>query len=403
MHFPRFVRRCAAAATVFWVASSAGAALAAWSATGTGAGRAAATGVPAGPTPAVSVTGRNVTVSWPATTLSTGDAVTGYSVRRVASNGATATIGASCNTVQTGLSCTETAVAPGTWSYGIAARVATWSGSEGTRTSVTVAAPAFTLSSGSTIVGSPGTATGTVSGFAGPATLSFRLDNATTGLLLSGTPTAVPASGQASVSVTMPSGVTDGSHTLYAIGSAGDAVGAALTVDATRPQPTVLATADGTGSGSGGVDPGDSVTITFSEPLLASSLCSAWANDGAAKSLTAGVTVAVANNASPTSTDLMSVTATGCGSSGFHFGTVDLGSKGYVKAGSTANFGPTPTSSTVTWDPATATLRIVFGSTTSTKFGTVNSSVATYTPDPALTDLRGLAITGTVSRSGRQL
>jgi archaellum component FlaF (FlaF/FlaG flagellin family) len=151
------------------------------------------------------------------------------------------------------------------------------------------------------------------------------------------------------------------------------------------------------------VEPGDSVTITFSEPLLASSLCGAWAEDGVAKSLTNGVIVSIANNGSATSTDLLSVTATGCGAGGFHFGQLDLGGKGYVRNGTTATFGATGASSSITWNPATATLRIVFGGSSTNRFGNVNGSTAVYTPDAALTDTHGLPISGTVSRTARHL
>ena len=139
------------------------------------------------------------------------------------------------------------------------------------------------------------------------------------------------------------------------------------------------------------------------EPLRASSLCAAWADDGAAKSLTAGVTVSIANNGSLTSTDLLSVLVPGCGTGGFRFGLLDLGGKGYVRNGTTATFGATGASSTITWNPATATLRIVFGGASVNRFGTVNTSVATYTPDPVITDVNGLAVTGTAVRAGRQL
>ena len=395
MALVRSRRRLAAVVlAAVWVVAPAVEALAAWTAAGSGNAAAASTSVPAGPTPSLSVNGRNVTVSWAARTLASGDPVTGYGVRR-----AGATIGASCNSVQTGLSCTETAVAPGNWSYSITALAGSWSGAQGAQASVVVPPAAFTLSAAT--VASPATVSGTVSGFVGPATLSFRLDNPTSGTVLSATPASVPSGGRADVTVTLPAGVSDGPHTVFAIGSGGDVVGAGVTVDATRPTPTALVTADGGGS-TGSVETGDSLAVTFSEPLLASSLCAAWADDGTAKSLTSGVTVSVANNGSTTSTDLLTVIVPACGGTGFRFGTLDLGGKGYVRSGSTATWGATGQSSTITWDPTTATLRIVLGFSTTNRFGTVNSSVAVYTPDPAMTDLRGLPITGTVSRSAKQ-
>ena len=41
----------------------------------------------------------------------------------------------------------------------------------------------------------------------------------------------MPANGTASVSVTIPSGIANGSHTVYAIGSTGDQASAAINVN----------------------------------------------------------------------------------------------------------------------------------------------------------------------------
>src|SRR5215207_6263336 len=78
----------------------------------------------------------------------------------------------------------------------------------------------------------PATATGQIAGFVGGQTVSFRLDNPTTGTLLTGSiaPTPVPAGGSSSVSVTIPAGTANGAHTVYAIGSAGDMAQAGITV-----------------------------------------------------------------------------------------------------------------------------------------------------------------------------
>ena len=77
---------------------------AAWTAAASGSAVAESTTVPPGPTPAVSVNGRNVTITWPAATLASGDVVSGYRVRRWATAGTAATIGAACTGVQPGIS-----------------------------------------------------------------------------------------------------------------------------------------------------------------------------------------------------------------------------------------------------------------------------------------------------------
>lgn len=375
---------------------------AAWTAAGSGAAVAKSQAMPAGPTPAVTVQGRNVTVSWPGAMLASGVPVSGYKIRRVAADGTGVTVGASCSSTQTGLSCTETTVTPGTWSYGITTLFAGWTGAEGPLTGATVGAPSFALGA-STVTVLPATVTGTVADFAGPAALTFRLDDATTGQLLTATPAAVPAGGTVQVSLSLPAGLTEGTHRIFAIGagSALDTVAASLLVNTVPPHPTALVTANG-GASAGTVEAGDSVAITFSEKLKASSLCAAWADDDTPKSL-AGLVVSVTNDGGPSAVDILTVAAPGCGPTGFHFGTVNLGDKGFVKGGSSATFGATGTSSILTWNPSTLTLTIVLGTASGDHFGVVPNSTAVYTPDPAITDTGGLAITGTASRTGRQL
>ena len=399
----RRTRRFAAALGVALVALPVASAWAEWTSGASGAGVARSQPMPAGPTPQVSVVGRNVTVSWPSATLAGGEAVGGYRVRRLAANGTVATIGTACNTTQTGLTCTETGVAPGSWSYGVTALLGSWTGAEGVRTSATVSTPTFTLAAPTTFSALPATVTGTIANYVGPATLTFRLDHPTTGLPLSASPAGVPAAGSAQVSVTIPAGVADGTHAIYAVGRGGDMVAATVLVDTTPPRPTALSTTNG-GATAGLAEQGDSISVTFSESLRASSLCGAWANDGTTKSLTAGVTVTITGDGGASSPDVLTVAAPACGSSGFRFGSVNLGDKDFVKGGTAGTFGATGTSSTITWTPATATLTIVLGTSNGANFGTVTASTtAVYTPDPAITDAGGLGVTGTVSRTGRQL
>ena len=64
----------------------------------------------------------------------------------------------------------------------------------------------------------------------------YRLDDPSSGTVLTGsiTPTPVPSNGTATVSVTLPAGTSNGSHTIYAVGNLGDQPGASITVN--RPQ-----------------------------------------------------------------------------------------------------------------------------------------------------------------------
>jgi hypothetical protein len=404
---PSAIRRLRALALVAGAAAvvlPVGAAWAEWTSPASGSAAVRSQAMPAGPKPEVTVTGRNVTVAWPAATLPGGEPVDGYKVRRVAAaDGTGATVGASCSATQSGLRCTETTVAPGTWAYGVTTLLAGWTGVEGPQTTATVGAPSFTVTP-ATVTSLPANVGGTVANYAGPASLTFRLDDATTGQILAATPAAVPAGGTAQISLTVPAGLSEGTHRIFAIGggSALDSVAATILVNTIPPRPTTLVTANG-GATAGAVEAGDSVSITYSEKLKASSLCAAWADDDTTKTLSAGLVVTVTNDGSPSSVDILTVAVPACGPTGFHFGSVNLGDKGFVKGGSSSTFGASGTPSTLTWNPTTLTLSIVLGTSSGSNFGLVPSSTAIYTPDPAITDTGGLAISGTASRTGRQL
>ena len=93
-----------------------GAAFASWSGNGVVTGQVQAATMPAGSAPTASASAHSVTVSWPAGTL-LGQSVTGYTVKRYNAGGATQTIGSGCSGTITALSCTESSVPAGTWTY----------------------------------------------------------------------------------------------------------------------------------------------------------------------------------------------------------------------------------------------------------------------------------------------
>ena len=94
-------------------ALAAGAALAGWSSIGSGSATTKAQIMPSGNTPAVSVSNRDVTVTWAASTFPGGTSVDGYTIKRYdASTNTLQTIGAGCTGTVAALTCTETAVAP---------------------------------------------------------------------------------------------------------------------------------------------------------------------------------------------------------------------------------------------------------------------------------------------------
>ena len=142
------------------------------------------------------------------------------------------TLKTACTGTITALTCTENAVPAGSWRYSVTPIVGTnWKGTESTQsTAVTVTAATVTVTP-TTVTALPQTFSGSVNSFISGETVTFRLDS-TTGTVLSGSisPSTVPSSGTATVGVTIPSGTSNGSHRIYAIGSAGDSVYATVTV-----------------------------------------------------------------------------------------------------------------------------------------------------------------------------
>jgi hypothetical protein len=163
----------AAPATAYWSAIS----------EPDGRGAAAATTVNAGPTPTASVSGTSVTVSWSATTLANGTAVSGYVLRRYDATTLTEQpVQASCAGTVTATTCTETSVPDGSWRYTVTPVIGTnWQGAEsGKSTAVLVdtTAPTSTLSLSSVTGGA--TLSGTTLIYRGSSAGSFRITNTVT-------------------------------------------------------------------------------------------------------------------------------------------------------------------------------------------------------------------------------
>ncbi len=205
---------------------------ASWNANaGSGNGYSKAYSMSGGNQPTASVSGRNVTVSWSATG---GDVpVAGYTVKRFTVGGVQQTILSNCTGTVSGTSCTENDVPPGTWRYSVTPVRQNWQGTESAQSAnATVGSPSFTMNT-SNVNSLPLGLTGTITNYLSGQAVTFRLDNPTTGTVLTGsiTPSTVPSTGTAAVNVTLPAGIPDGAHTVYAIGSGGDVVGFALTVN----------------------------------------------------------------------------------------------------------------------------------------------------------------------------
>lgn len=169
-------------------------------------GVSSATTVAQGATPTVSVLGSAVTVTWAARTLATGQAVSGYLVTRYNPSNVAQTSLTACNGTVTALSCVESNVPAGTWTYSVTPVFATnWRGLESAKsTSVTTETVAPT--NAITVTGVTGGAVRTANTvyYRGIAAGSFTLANAV----------ADAGSGPASSQTAALSGTTTGwTHT----------------------------------------------------------------------------------------------------------------------------------------------------------------------------------------------
>ena len=268
------------------VAAGPGVALASWAAGGPGSGRSEAVSMPSGNAPSVSVTGRNVALTWSASSLPGPTPVNGYVVtRHDAATNVAQTVGAGCIGTVSALTCTEAATPAGTWYYKITPKQGAWLGTQSSASAnVTVAASTLTFSSPTTMATLPTTLAGTIAGFATGETITFRLDDPTTGTILTGssTPSTIPAGGGASISVTIPTGTSNGAHTVYALGSLGTQAGAGITVAVDVAPPTITAQtiAKTTGYSAGAIKQGGTyyVYATVTDPAPSSGISSVTAN-----------------------------------------------------------------------------------------------------------------------------
>jgi hypothetical protein len=219
----------------------------AWQVAGAGSAYSRASVLAGGTVPTATVLGRNVTLSW--SQGAGGAPASAYVVTRYDAANHAAAAAAGCSGLVSGVGCTETGVAPGQWRYTVTPARNSWRGPESPPSAtVTVAAPSLSLNP-QTAASLPAALTGQISGYLEGQTVSFRLDDATSGTALSGSivPTPVPGGGSANVALTVPAGTADGVHTIYAVGSQGDVAQTSVDVEAacTAPGPqTVPASQD---------------------------------------------------------------------------------------------------------------------------------------------------------------
>jgi hypothetical protein len=243
-------------------------------ATATSAGGAAATVVNQGATPSATATsnGREVVVGWGASTLANGVAVDGYLVWRYPAAGGLPEILPGCGGTIAALTCTESAVPPGSWRYTVTpVKGANWRGAE-SASSGTVTVGAATLSLGDTLLGlarfvPDAVTTGAVSGFAANEGVTYRLDSGP-GTPLTGSPTLVGAAGSATITSLVIPQATDGGHSVYALGDASpypSQASAAIAIDTVSPTVSASLSPDANAAGWNNTSPAQ-VTLVENDP-----------------------------------------------------------------------------------------------------------------------------------------
>ncbi|HEX4427686.1 MAG TPA: hypothetical protein VHZ96_00300 [Frankiaceae bacterium] len=136
---------------------------------------------------------------------------------------------------------------------------------------------------------------------------------------------------------------------------------------------------------------GDTLTVVYSEEMQASSLCTGAATQIGSISTGTAFTVTINNNTGSTGNDVLSINSiptTDCTDGVLRFGTVDLGSAGYVTTA--ASF--TTSTVTLTQTATTATIVFTLNGRTGTFATVASGAAAVYTPNPALTDTAARSI-----------
>ncbi len=237
-----------------------------------------------------------------------------------------------------------------------------------------------------------------------PCTSPWTLANVPSGGALS----SVAVSGStATLAITEGAGAAStavGSFTVALAASASgvrDAAGnrssfaATAPADKAGPVPLSLAVANRASGTAGKPEEDDTVTVRFSEPLAAASVCSGGlgAIDGNNSPLVATITDGTGGGNDRLTVSVGSPT---CGGA-VHFGTLDLGSTGY-SAGTFQGNGSNATMLALA--PPADSLVLTLGTAQPAQTTVSASLTATFTPDAALADASANTVVGTVSHTG---
>lgn len=354
-----------------------------WQTLSNNAGVAIADSIPAVAAPAASVSSGAAAVSWLQGTTAAGRPVAGYTVARYASatGGTRVAAGGGCAGTITTLTCTEASLPAGTWYYTVTPVLGAWAGVESARSGGATAAdttpPATpSVTAPAMIASSTAAASVLVSGNAeAGSSVTITVNDAGAAHTTSQTVVA-ESSGAWSATFNL---VTFNDPTISYSAVAKDAAGnvslvagtATSSKDTTAPRVTAVSLSNGGAQFT--PDAGDKVTLTFSEPLLPSSICSGWQDVPGSQTVNGTVTITGGN--------LLGFGTTDAGCPSVRFGSVAF--NGTYGGNSTFN-------SSLTWNPGTSQLTVTLGSlisgTPASKSGNVTP---TYTPAAGLTDKVG--------------
>ncbi|MFK0009844.1 Ig-like domain-containing protein [Paenarthrobacter sp. NPDC090520] len=369
-----------------------------WTTVSSNAGGAKADTVAQGAKPVATVgLAGNVTVTWAASSTAAGKPVAGYSISRYTSaSGGTKVAGSgTCTGTVSALSCTDTATT-GTWYYAVTPMISQWQGSESLRstaTTVDATAPNAPSVNAPTLITASNVSNVSVTGTAeANSTIVLTVTDAGAAHTVTQTRTA-NGSGSWSTSGLNLSTLNDGTitYSARATDAAGNTSQPGLDTsskDATAPTVTNIQLGNG-GGNLGKVEENDTITVTYSEALDASKVCSAWSSDTATQTISGSNQVTVTINSSDSLT--VSVTNSACNT--FRFGTVSLG-KDYENSGSVTFRGSSTSASVLVWNPTTKTLTITLGALSSGSPNTTaqGAAAAKFTPSSGLSDIAGNAL-----------
>jgi hypothetical protein len=191
-----------------------------------------------------------------------------------------------------------------------------------------------------------------------------------------------------STTVQVVTGLTNGTTYSFSVVATNDVGSSPPSISSPAVTPIASSLTLSQGKHLGRAQMGDQIVIIFSPVPSPNAMCSAWSATSSPDLVDPNVVVQ--GNEPATGDDTMTVSDTFDCTGGFHFGTIDLGQRGYFTkdatfGGSVAGCSASKTTScsTIHWDGHN-TLTITLGKPSAVQPSQTAASVAVYTPDPTL-------------------